>query len=69
MHTINYPKVTMLNKEVVYQRCNENEGKQIHNMKDQIRCDSCHNSFDFFWCEGHTIKENDTNLKIQNNGS
>jgi hypothetical protein len=56
-------------KEVVYQPCNENDGKQYHNMKDQIRCDSCHNSFDFYWCEGHTIKENDSNLKMQNNGS
>jgi len=56
-------------KEVVYQPCNENGGKQNHNMKDQIRRDSCHNSFDFYWCGGHIIKENDTNLKIQNNGS
>ena len=27
-------------------------------MKDQIKCDNCHNSFDFFWCAGHTIMEN-----------
>ena len=29
-------------KEVVYQPCNDNEGQQDHNMKDQIRCDNCH---------------------------
>jgi hypothetical protein len=27
-------------------------------MKDQIKCDNCDNSFDFFWCAGHTIMEN-----------
>ena len=37
-------------KEVVYQLCNDNEGQQDHNMKDQIKCDNCDNSFDFFWC-------------------
>jgi len=45
-------------KEVVYQPCNDNEGQQVHNMKDQIRCDNCHNSFDFYWCAGHTVNEN-----------
>ena len=45
-------------KEVVYQPCNDNEGQQDHNMKDQIRCDNCHNSFDFYWCAGHTVNEN-----------
>jgi hypothetical protein len=51
-------------KEVVYQLCNDNEGYQDHNMKDQIKCDSCHNRFDFYWCAGHTVVENDTNLEI-----
>jgi hypothetical protein len=55
-------------KEVVYQPCNDNEGKQDHNMKDQIKCESCHNRFDFYWCAGHTMMENDTNLEIQKNG-
>lgn len=27
-------------------------------MKDQIRCDNCDNNFDFYWCTGHTIMEN-----------
>ncbi|MDW0144772.1 MAG: hypothetical protein QOK69_07340 [Nitrososphaeraceae archaeon] len=45
-------------KEVVYQPCNDNEGQQDHNMNDQIKCDNCDNSFDFFWCAGHTIMEN-----------
>lgn len=51
-------------KEVVYQPCNDDEGQQDHNMKDQIRCDSCHNRFDFYWCAGHAVMENDTNLEI-----
>ena len=33
-------------KEVVYQPCNDIEGQQDHNIKDQMRCDNCHNSFD-----------------------
>jgi hypothetical protein len=46
-------------KEVVYQPCNDNEGqKEDHNMIDQIRCDNCHNNFDFYWCAGHTTTEN-----------
>ena len=45
-------------KEVVYQPCNDNEDQQDHNMKDQIRCDNCHKSFDFYWCAGHTVSEN-----------
>lgn len=56
-------------KEVVYQPCNQNEGKQDHNMKDQIKCESCHIRFDFYWCAGHLENKNDTHLKIQNNGS
>ena len=45
-------------KEVVYQPCNDNEGQKNHNMRDQIRCDNCHNYFDFYWCAGHTTTEN-----------
>ncbi len=45
-------------KEVVYQPCNDNEGQKDHNMRDQIRCDNCHNNFDFCWCAGHTTTEN-----------
>ena len=46
-------------KEVVYQPCIDNEGQQQdHNMKDQIRSDNCDNNFDFYWCTGHTIMEN-----------
>ena len=41
-------------KEVVYQSCNEKDGKHDHNVKDRIRCDSCHNDFDFYWCVGHS---------------
>ena len=44
--------------KVVYQPSNDNEGKQDHNMKDQIRCDNCDNNFDFYWCTGHSIMEN-----------
>lgn len=51
-------KSTAKYKEVVYQPYNDNEGQQHHNMKDQIRCDNCDNSFDFYWCAGHTIMEN-----------
>lgn len=35
-------------KEVVYQPFNDNEGQQDHNLKEQIRCDNCDNSFDFY---------------------
>ena len=45
-------------KEVVYQPCNDNEGQKDHNMRDQIRCNNCHNNFDFYWCAGHTTTEN-----------
>ncbi len=27
-------------------------------MKDQMRCDNCHNSFEFYWCVGHNVMEN-----------
>ena len=27
-------------------------------MRDQIRCDNCHNNFDFYWCAVHTTTEN-----------
>lgn len=47
-------------KEVVYQPCNDKESQQDHNKKDQIKCENCDNNFDFYWCEGHTIVENDT---------
>ena len=49
---------TPIYKEVVYQPSNDNEGKQDHDMKDQIRSDNCGNSFDFYWCAGHTVSEN-----------
>jgi|SRR5687768_6527312 len=45
-------------KEVVYQPCNDIEGQQDHNIKDQMRCDNCHNSFEFYWCAGHNMVEN-----------
>lgn len=45
-------------KEVVYQPCNDNEGQKDHNIRDQIRCDNCHNNFDFYLCAGHTTTEN-----------
>ena len=32
-------------KEVVYQPSNDNEGKQDHDMKDQIGCDNCDKQF------------------------
>lgn len=47
-------------KEIVYQPCNDNNVQQDHNKKDQIKCENCHNNFDFYWCEGHTVVENDT---------
>lgn len=53
-------------KEVVYQPCNDTGGQQDHNMKDQIKCDSCHIKFDFYWCAGHGPKKNDPNLTVQN---
>lgn len=56
-------------KEAVYQPCNENDGKQDHNMKGQIKCASCHNRFEFYWCAGHPANQNDTNLKLPNNRS
>ena len=27
-------------------------------MKDPMRCDNCHNSFEFYWCVGHNMTEN-----------
>ena len=45
-------------KEVVYQPCNNTQDQQDHNMKDQIKCDSCNNRFDFYWCS-HTTNKND----------
>lgn len=45
-------------KEVVYQPCNDTEGQQDHNVKDKIRCDNCHNTFDFYWCAGHVMMGN-----------
>lgn len=45
-------------KEVVYYPCNDNEGQQDHNMKVQLRCDNCHNSFELYWCAGHNMMEN-----------
>jgi hypothetical protein len=54
-------------KEVVYQPCNDNEGQRDHNMRDQIRCDNCHNNFDFYWCAGHrTIENSGGNAKSDN---
>jgi hypothetical protein len=50
-------------KEAVYQPCNQNEGQQEHNKKDHIRCENCHNSFDFYWCAGHSMVKNDTHSR------
>ena len=44
-------------KEVVYQPCDDNEGQGDHNIRDRIKCDNCHNQFDFYWCAGHPIIE------------
>ncbi|MBC8157486.1 hypothetical protein H7X64_04900 [Armatimonadetes bacterium] len=54
-------------KEIVYQPCNDKNGEQEHNKKDQTRCENCHNNFDFYWCEGHTIVENDTTTNRSKN--
>ena len=53
MQLLNTATTSNAKYKVVYQPCNDNEGQQDHNMKDQIKCDNCHNSFDFFWCAGH----------------
>lgn len=50
-------------KEIVYQLCDDNEGQQDHNIRDQIKCDNCHKDFDFYWCAGHTIIEGHGELK------
>lgn len=57
-NTTNAPSAKYI--EVVYQPCKDIRGQLDHNMKGQIICVSCHNRFDFYWCAGHTIKENDT---------
>jgi hypothetical protein len=50
-------------REAVYQPCNQDEDQYDHNRKDHIRCENCHNSFDFYWCAGQSKVENDTDLR------
>lgn len=45
-------------KEIVYQPCNDDVGLQDHNVKDQMSCDNCYDSFEFYWCAGHKMVEN-----------
>jgi protein-arginine kinase activator protein McsA len=45
-------------KEIVYQPCNDDVGLQDHNVKDQMSCDNCYDTFEFYWCAGHKMVEN-----------
>lgn len=42
-------------KEAVYQPCSSNDRNRAHNLKAQVKCASCQNDFDFYWCVGHII--------------
>lgn len=62
-HTNAVPIPISKYEELVYQPCSDKEGQQDHNKKDQITCENCKNTFDFYWCAGHPIRENVTNAR------
>lgn len=45
--------------EAVYQPCSNSDGNSSHNKKAQVKCVSCRNDYDFYWCVGHTLNGNE----------